>query len=483
MNTDELFVDGHKLPQPLSKEEVYKLIQEANEGSKEARDKLVTHNIRLVLYEVTNKFQNVDYDKKDLVSIGNIGLLKAINTYDLSKGFEFATYAMRCIDNEILMFLRKLKKDQSIDSLDRVIFHDKDGSEMKLEDKLSDDSDLVEDHENEETHRIIREVVKELPYRDKEIIMLHFGFYDDKTYTQREIADKFNISQSYVSRLITKIVKKVGKILESKGVIDLHSKQEKAKRKENQEEMPKLQTIYEYFKNYTREQINEMLTKLTEEERALVTTRYGENLDNPASAKLTKEQTDKFYGTLVPKMKRLLANPTGERKLRKPRQKKERVQQPIVEKPTSPIPETPASQPMIPEQVEGELITKQSEPSVQPVTQTQNDNGEMTKEDYIKMLELLRTPTFAQMMGALSVKESVIISLKLGYIDGKYFSTESIAQFLGIEETEVIETTKKVLLVYKESINNFLDNAIAVATDQVGQGRVLSMNPQNTRSS
>ena len=136
MNTDELFIEGHKLPQPLSKEEVYKLIQEANEGSKEARDKLVTHNIRFVLYEVTNKFQKVDYDKKDLVSIGNLGLIKAINTYDLSKGFEFATYATRCIDNEILMFLRKLKKEQAVDSIDRVIFQDKDGSEMKLGDKL-----------------------------------------------------------------------------------------------------------------------------------------------------------------------------------------------------------------------------------------------------------------------------------------------------------------------------------------------------------
>ena len=106
MNTDELFIDSHKLPQSLPKEEVYKLIKEANKGAKEARDKLVTHNIRLVLYEVTNKFQNVDYDKKDLVSIGNIGLLKAINTYDLSKGFEFATYAIKCINNEIVTFLK-----------------------------------------------------------------------------------------------------------------------------------------------------------------------------------------------------------------------------------------------------------------------------------------------------------------------------------------------------------------------------------------
>ena len=106
MNTDELFVDSHELPWPLSKEETYKLIQEANEGSKEARDKLVTYNIRLVIYEVIHKFKNVDYDKKDLVSIGNIGLLKAINTYDLSKGFEFSTYAIKCINNEIVTFLK-----------------------------------------------------------------------------------------------------------------------------------------------------------------------------------------------------------------------------------------------------------------------------------------------------------------------------------------------------------------------------------------
>lgn len=480
MNTDELFVDGHKLPHPLSKEEVFELIQKVNRGSKEARDKLISHNIRLVLYEVTNKFQNVNYDKKDLVSIGNIGLLKAIDTYDLSKEFEFATYAARCIDNEILMFLRKLKKDQNIDSLDRVIFHDKDGSEIRLEDKLSDNSDLVEDHENKITNNIIREVINELPERDKKIIMLHFGFYNDKVYTQSEIADMFNISQSYVSRLIQKIVKKIGKILESKGVIELHSKQEKIKRKEKQIEMKKLQTIYEYFKNYTRDQINEMLTRLTEEERTLITARYGENLDNPVSTKLTKEQTDKFYGTLVPKMKKLLSNPTGER--RKQRQKKEIIQQSEVAEPTSAILETSPSHSSIPAQIEGELMNSSLGFKKQTITSASNNNSEMTKEDYTKMLALLRTPTFTQMMEILSVKESVIISLKLGYINGKYFSTESIAQFLGIEEAEIAETTKKVLLLYKESINSFIDNAITSTTSQTGQEKILLMNSQNIRN-
>lgn len=472
MNTDELFIDSHKLPYSLSKDEVYKLIQKANEGSKEARDKLVTHNIRLVLYEVTNRFRNVDYDKKDLVSIGNIGLLKAINTYDLSKGFEFSTYAIRCIDNEILMFLRKLKKNQNVDSIDGVILTAKDGSEMKLVDKLSDDIDFVEDYENEETHRIIREVVKELPNRDKEIIMLYFGFYDDKIYTHREIADKFNISRSYVTRLINKIVKKVGKILESKGVIELHSKQKKVKREEKEEDMPKLQTIYEYFKDYTREQINEMLMKLTEEERALVTTRYGEDLDNPVSTKLTKEQTNKFYGNLVPKMRKLLANPTGERKSRH-KTKRERVQQPVIEEPKLEIVETSASHSITPEKIEEESITELSESPVQSVTQTQNDNEEMTKEECFKMLELLRTPTFGQMLTILSPKEAVIITLRLGYIDGKCFSTEAIANFLDIEQDEVRDTTKKVLMLYKDNINTFLDNIIDVVTDKSSRKKIL----------
>lgn len=494
MNTDELFVDGHKLPQPLTKDELNKLIKEASNGSQEARDKLIIHNIRLVLYEVTNKFQNVDYDKKDLVSIGNIGLVKAINTYDISKGFEFATYAMRCIDNEILMFLRKLKKDQNVDSIDRVVFHDKDGSELKLEDRLSVDSDLVEDHENSETHKIIRELVKQLPDRDKEIVMLHFGFYNDRIYTQREIADKFHISQSYVSRLITRIVNKLGKQLEAVGVIELHTKSKTKVKEKDKKKMRRLQSIYEYFKNYTREQVDEMLSKLTDEERALITLRYGDDLDNPVQSKLTKEDTNKFYGLLVPKMKRLLANPYGEHKKRGRKPKITNSQQDSTENkaidnqiqaqlnlsseeftPIVPVQE-------IKEEVKGELISKtkpKEEPT--PVVKADEASNDITKHDCVKMLELLRTPTFTQMMSVLTAKESIIISLKLGYVDGKYFSTESIAQFLGIEETEVIETTKKVLLLYKENINSFLDSIIEVATDQVEHGRVLSMKPINKK--
>ena len=288
MNTDELFIDGHKLPKFLSKQEVYELLEKIKQGDELAREKLVEHNIRLVLYEVTGRFKSVEYDKKDLVSIGNVGLMKAITTFDTSKKVEFATYAIRCIDNEILMFLRKLKKAQNVDSLDRTINHDKDGNELKIEDTISDETDIVEEYTDNETHQIIRQIVKDLPDRDREIIMLHFGFYNDKTHTQKEIADMMSISQSYVSRLITKIVKKLGQQLQQKGVIELRMEGQRPKtkkepnRKEGGKNMAReLQTIYEYFGSYTKEQVDAMLEKLTEEEKGLITLRYGEDLNNP----------------------------------------------------------------------------------------------------------------------------------------------------------------------------------------------------------
>lgn len=189
-------------------------------------------------------------------------------------------------------------------------------------------------------------------------------------------------------------------------------------------------------------------------------------------------------------MKRLLSNPTGEKK-RKTREKKVETtiatpeveklivdeSKPLIQKQpdfSSKMTSTIASSPKtIKEVADGECISKVD--SKEETTQVESDgtSNSLTKIDCLKMLELLRTPTFIQMMGVLTVKESIIISLKLGYVDGKYFSTESIAQFLGIEEIEVIETTKKVLLLYKENINNFLDSLIKVATDKK---RELSVN-------
>ncbi len=240
MNIDELFIEGYKLPEPLAKDELDNLLKQSQAGSKEAKEKITTHNIRLVLHEIISKFKNVDYDKKDLVSIGAIGLLKAIDTYDISKGYKFSSYATTCIDNEILMFIRKLKGksnfENNIDSLNRVAMQDKDGNAATLQDQIRDDKDFVEDNERTVTYNIIRKLVNSLPDKDREIIMLYFGFDNDQTYTQREIAHKMNMAQSMVSRIIVRNVEKIGKMLEFIGVIEEHFNQpEKAISKE---EMP-----------------------------------------------------------------------------------------------------------------------------------------------------------------------------------------------------------------------------------------------------
>ena len=219
MTTEELFIDGNNLPQPLSKEEQCKLLQEAKLGSVEAKNKLITHNIRLVIYKVIHQFKDVVYDKKDLISIGNIGLIKAFNSFDETKGYEFTTYASKCVENEILMFLRKNKQYHNDDSIDRIIFNDNEGNELRLVDTLSDDNDFVENIEELETINIIKQLIENLPEREKEAIMMHFGFYNNQIYSQQEIADKMQISQSYISRLIIKTIKKMRVELKKQKII------------------------------------------------------------------------------------------------------------------------------------------------------------------------------------------------------------------------------------------------------------------------
>lgn len=221
MAGDEWFIEIDNVPELLTKQEINHLLEKINQGDIQSIKKLAEHSIRLVLYEVTRRFKFINCDKKELVSIGNIGLMKAINTFDVSKNFEFSTYAIKCIDNEILMFIRKLKKEQDVDSLDRIINYDNDGNELKIKDVISDETDIVEEYTTKETYQIIRQIIKDMPDRDREIIMLYFGFYNEKIYTQKEIADIISVHQTYVSRLIKKIVEELGEQLQQEGIIEL----------------------------------------------------------------------------------------------------------------------------------------------------------------------------------------------------------------------------------------------------------------------
>ncbi len=197
------------LPEPLSKEEELKYLKEFENGSMEAKNKLIEHNLRLVVY-LSKKYENTKIDLEDLVSIGTIGLIKGINTYKMDKNIKLATYASRCIDNEILMYLRKNKKRNADVSLEESLSFDAEGNELHLEDILGTDPDLVtKELENNDLKNTLLKEIEKLPKRDKEIMKLRYGLFGEKEITQKELAKKLSISQSYISRIEKKVIKKI----------------------------------------------------------------------------------------------------------------------------------------------------------------------------------------------------------------------------------------------------------------------------------
>lgn len=196
------------LPEPLSKEEEQECLMKASQD-KSFKNKLIEHNLRLVVY-LAKKYENTKIDLEDLVSIGTIGLIKGINTYKMDKNIKLATYASRCIDNEILMYLRKNKKRNADVSLEESLSYDAEGNELHLEDILGTDPDLVtKELEDNDLKRILFDEIDKLPSRDKEIMKLRYGLFGSKEITQKELAKKLSISQSYISRIEKKVIKKI----------------------------------------------------------------------------------------------------------------------------------------------------------------------------------------------------------------------------------------------------------------------------------
>ena len=201
------------LPPPLEKNIEEDLVKRSNNGDLKARNKLIEHNLRLVVF-LAKKYDNTMYDLEDLVSIGTIGLIKGIKTYKLDKNIKLATYASRCIDNEILMFLRKNKKRQSEVSFEDSINLDSEGNELHIEDVFGTEDDIVHKSiEGNEDKILLENEVKKLNERDKEIIELRYGLFGRKELTQKELADKLNISQSYISRIEKKVIKKLKNLM------------------------------------------------------------------------------------------------------------------------------------------------------------------------------------------------------------------------------------------------------------------------------
>ena len=201
------------LKEPLSKEEEDYYVKLKDEGSIDAKEKLIEHNLRLVVF-LAKKYENTNTDLEDLVSIGSIGLIKAINTFRGNKNIKLATYASRCIDNEILMYLRKNKKTKSEVSIDQALTLDAEGNELHLEDIKGTEKNTIEQEiENDYDKQIMIKEILSLKPRDREIMILRYGLLGTDEFTQKEVAEKLGISQSYISRIEKKVIKKLKNIL------------------------------------------------------------------------------------------------------------------------------------------------------------------------------------------------------------------------------------------------------------------------------
>lgn len=590
---EENYIDINTLPKSLLKDENKRLIKLMLEGDFDARQKLIESNMRLVTYRVSTRFGTVNYDKEELVSIGNLGLIKAVDTFDPKREISLATYAIKCIDNEIYMFLRKLKKVQADISLSQPVNIGQKDTERHIEDFLSDGLDIEEEYLNAETILRVRELVKKLPPSLRETVNLYYGFNGGKRYTQEEIAKKANCLQPTIHKRLKKAEKLIKRELE-KQERETHNYLTPASTKAvttskkaitaNQEfKLPKKitrnKTFYEILNEFSKEQVDKAISVLDDEEKQLILTRYNGNFNNRPTGKLTSQQSNHFYHVTISKIKRIIvrqegkveqANVTSRKNPQKQYSRKtfyellspypkewvdeafenlaEEEKQIILDRYSGnlnfePVKTTSTAtckkihKSIIPkikhaiavkhsakgkcktiyeyfckysrEQIDkaiaslsdeenkivllryaGDLnnppigklteaqrkkfygyivhkirnrlsaqdvATQNAQQLPRPVKSSTEEVEELTKEDYQKVLELIKNKDFAYIIYGFKPKEIMMIILLLGYINSKSYSISTIAKFLEISESEAISAGKSALEKFKQRINQIME--------------------------
>ena len=536
----------------LTPEQEKELAYKIREGDLDAKKLFLSSNLRLVV-NIAKRYQGRGLELMDLIQEGNLGLMTALDRYDVTRGFRFSTYATSWIRQGVTRAIADKGRtvripvhySEKISSLKRI--HSRLSSELGREPTIEELADEIglsmkevktmyqnmiepvsmnmkigEDEDTEfgdfiprEEQSIEDKVIEDnlsstlrklfencrLKPQEIDILVLRFGLNGGKPATLEVTGKRYGITRERVRQIEARALKKIRRSkyikdfaiylddpdarLESLEEIRRKYSEEKSPNKayfvdygntkDNKiekeiEKMPKLHTIYQYFSDYTKKQIDEMIANLPEEDKELIRRRYGDNLEEPIVSKLSKEETTKFYGGLVPKMRRHLKkstsitakdkNPNVEPK--KPGRKKTTLLETRVKEETTVEPNDK------PKEELKEKVVEQPVEVITPVNEKREVKTTplLMKEDYEKLLSLVHTKTFTDLLQYVSPKEATIISLRFGFVDGKFFTPESIRDFLGVSQDEIKNATRKVLFLLKDDVDSFIEKVFQATTEE-----------------
>ena len=472
----------------LSEDEEKALLVKIKQGDMEAREKFIESNLRLVV-SVAKKFLGRGVPFLDLVQEGNLGLMKAIDKFDLSYDVRFSTYAVY----RIKMFVSKAIADQSrnirvpisrqdelysymtkIDNLEKKFGMNLSIDEIsmmlgKSVDKIRELESLKNDTvsinalvgkdndtelgeflstsesiEDEVIDSFLPEQIMELlkksklSEREKDVLLSRFGIGRSHVWQLKELSKKYGVSKAWIGQVELNALEKLRRLksieqfsvymdnpdLALKKLEEFRKKPEKRERRKTGKRGSLLKSIYEYFDDFSREDVDSVLDDLNEFDKNLVFLRYGEDLDNPVSTTLFgEEETKKFYGALVPRMRKKLyalqeeAKPNNKNNIK------------------------------------------------QDVFLTESLVTELNRDEYTKLIQILKKPDVIGVMTGLSMKEKIIVSLRLGYVDGKHFSVDAISDFLGLSNHDIIKTSVEFMTKHSDKVDSILNKAMDFAFD------------------